>query len=94
MNQPGEPDAAYIRARRALLDVLGALGPLREAAILVGAQAIYLQIGETREALSSFTIDADLALNPAALPDHPTLQFALAEARFTRRGQPWTVVHT
>ena len=34
-------DANYVRARAGLLDVLAALGPLREAAVLVGAQAVY-----------------------------------------------------
>lgn len=88
MNEPGVLDPLYVRARRALLDALAALGPHRKAVILVGAQAVYLQIGEAREALSSFTIDADLALNPAELPDEPALQEALLDAGFHRKEQP------
>ena len=34
-------DPNYVRARSGLLDALAALGPLREAVVLVGAQAIY-----------------------------------------------------
>ncbi|MHB8574515.1 MAG: hypothetical protein ACYDCQ_04200 [Dehalococcoidia bacterium] len=83
MNESGAPDPAYIRARRGLLDALDALGPHRRAVILVGAQAVYLNVGEAREALSSSTIDADLALNPAAMPDNPAL---------LRYGKPVSVV--
>ncbi|MGH2583975.1 MAG: GSU2403 family nucleotidyltransferase fold protein [Dehalococcoidia bacterium] len=82
------PDPVYVRARRALLDALQALGPHREAVILVGAQAVYLHVGEAQEALSSFTIDADLALNPTNLPDEPALEATLREAGFRRKEQP------
>ncbi len=34
-------DANYVRARSGLLDALDALGPLRSATVLVGAQAVY-----------------------------------------------------
>ena len=34
-------DANYMRAKSGLLDALGALGSLWEAAVLVGAQTIY-----------------------------------------------------
>lgn len=88
MNRIGEPDPVYIQARRALLDALDALEPHRRAVILVGAQAVYLHTGEAQEALSSFTIDADLALNPAMLPDEPALHDALSAAGFTRKEQP------
>ena len=88
MNAPGAPDPAYVRARRALLDVLERLGPQRNALILVGAQAIYLHVGEAREALSAYTVDADLALNPAALRDEPPLQEVLRAAGLHRREQP------
>ena len=53
-----------------------------------GAQAVYLHVGEAQEALSSFTIDADLALNPAKLADDPALQVALSAAGFQRKEQP------
>lgn len=88
MNQSGEPDLAYVRARRALFDALEALGPHRKAVVLVGAQAINLQVGEAQEALSSYTIDADLALNPSDLSDEPALQAALTQAGFRRKDQP------
>ncbi len=39
----GEPDPLYVVARRVLLDALDALGPHREACVLVGAQAVYLR---------------------------------------------------
>lgn len=49
MNRTGEPDPVYVRARRALLDALQALGPHRAAVVLVGAQAVYLHVGEAQE---------------------------------------------
>src|SRR5579884_3998852 len=88
MNEPGAPDPRYVRARRGLLAALQALGPHRKAVILVGAQAFYLHVGEAQEALSSFTIDADLALDPAELPNEPALQAALTAAGFRRESQP------
>ena len=53
---PGDPDQAYVLARRVLLDALEALDDQRDAVILVGAQAIYLHTG-----------DADLAVAPLPL---------------------------
>jgi hypothetical protein len=88
MNQSGGISPVYVRARRALLDALQALGPHRKAVILVEAQAVYLHVGEAREPLSSFTIDADLALNPAELLDEPSLHAALSNAGFRRKEQP------
>ena len=46
------PEPEYVAARRVLLDALEALGPHRKAVILVGAQAIYLHIGEGDMAVS------------------------------------------
>ena len=46
-------DELYVIARRVLLDALDALGGHRDAVVLVGAQAIYLRVGE-----------ADLAVAP------------------------------
>ena len=66
---PGAPDPRYVRARRVLLDALEALEEHRDAIVLVGAQAIYLHTGEGDLAVSPFTLDADLALNPAALAE-------------------------
>lgn len=88
MNQRGAPDPQYARARAALLDALQALGPHRPAVVLVGAQAVYMHTGEAHEALSSFTSDADLALNPALLLDEPALEAALSNAGFQRKEQP------
>jgi hypothetical protein len=71
-----------------LLDVVEALGPQRDAIVLVGAQAVYLNVGDAREPLSSFTKDADLAVNPALLADEPALEAILHGAGFNRREQP------
>ncbi len=68
---PGEVDDAYILARRILLDALEALAPHRDAVIVVGAQAIYLHTGEGDLAVSPYTTDADLALDPSALSPAP-----------------------
>ena len=66
-------DENYVRARSGLLDALAALGPLRDAAVLVGAQAVYEY---TRDhagdyAVSPFTFDADLALIPELVVEDP-----------------------
>jgi hypothetical protein len=90
---PGEPDAHYVAARRALLDVLEALGEHRQSVVLVGAQAIYLITGEGDLAAAPFTTDADLALDPARLRPDPPLEAALGSAGFTpARGKvgTWT----
>ena len=76
-------DANYVRARSGLLDALTALGPLREAAVLVGAQAVYEY---TRDhagdyAVSPFTFDADLALIPELLVEDPRGHCCHAERR-------------
>ena len=40
-------DELYVLTRRVLLDALEALGPQREAiVVVVGAQAIYFRVGE------------------------------------------------
>jgi hypothetical protein len=39
-------DALHVRARAALLDAAEAMAEHREAVVLVGAQAVYLQTGE------------------------------------------------
>ena len=83
-------DANYVRARSGLLDALAALGPLREAAVLVGAQAIYEY---TRDhagdyAVSPFTFDADLALIPDLLVDDPRVIDAMQNAGYSLTDQP------
>jgi hypothetical protein len=74
---PGEHDPEYIEARRILLDALKALGRHRKAVVLVGAQAIYLRVGEGELQVAPFTSDGDLALNPSVLDDEPILAEAL-----------------
>ena len=83
-------DANYVRARAGLLDALSALGPLREASVLVGAQAVYEY---TRNhagdyAVSPFTLDSDLALVPELLVEDPRIIDAMANAGYTLTDQP------
>jgi hypothetical protein len=59
-----ERDPQVVSARRALLDALDALGPHRDAVILVGAQAIYLHTGSAEV--------ADVPPTPPSAPQsHP-----------------------
>lgn len=69
-------------ARRVLLDALEALGPHRDALVLVGAQAVYLRVGEAEFAVAPFTTDGDLAIDPAVLADIPPIEQALLSAGF------------
>jgi hypothetical protein len=80
-------DELYMIARRVLLDVLQALGPHRDATILVGAQAIYLHTGNAALAVAEYTTDADLALDPELLDEIPPLEQALRDAGFLHRGK-------
>jgi hypothetical protein len=75
-------DELYVMARRVLLDALDALSPHRDAIVLVGAQAIYLRVGEGDLAVAPFTTDGDLAIDPAVLGDIPPLEKALMDAGF------------
>ena len=83
-------DANYVRARSGLLDALEALGPLRDAAVLVGAQAIYeytrARAGDY--AVAPFTFDADLALIPELLVDDPKVIDAMQNAGYGLTDQP------
>jgi hypothetical protein len=72
----------YILARRVLLDALQSLGAQRDAVVLVGAQAIYLHVGEGDLAIPVMTTDGDLAVDPARLHDMPLLAEAMALAGF------------
>jgi hypothetical protein len=78
----GDPDQAYVLARRVLLDALEALDDQRDAVILVGAQAIYLHAGDADLAVAPFTTDADVAIDPKRLQANPKLGEALSEAGF------------
>jgi hypothetical protein len=75
-------DELYVLARRVLLDALEALGPHRDAMILVGAQAIYLQVGEADLAVAPYTTDGDLAIDPTRLSEKPRLEELLTKAGF------------
>ena len=79
-----EPDELYVLARKVLLDALDALGPHRDAIVLVGAQAVYLRVGEADLAVAPFTTDGDLALDPAVLAEIPPLEKALRAAHGLR----------
>lgn len=60
-------DKIYVQSRHAFLDALGALGANRKAAVLVGAQAVYLHAGETTVAVAPYTTDGDILLDRIAL---------------------------
>ena len=75
-------DELYVIARRVLLDALEALGAHRDAIVLVGAQAIYLRVGEADLAVAPYTTDGDLAVDPAMLAEIPPLEQALTKAGF------------
>ena len=84
-----EYDPLYVAARHVLLDALEALGPQRDAVIVVGAQAIYMRTGEADVAVAPYTTDADLVLTPAALADEPRLEALMNGADFYQAtGQP------
>jgi hypothetical protein len=77
-----ELDELYVMARRVLLDALDALVPHHDAIVLVGAQAVYLRVGEGDLAVAPFTTDGDLAIDPAVLAEIPPLEQALMDAGF------------
>lgn len=77
-----EVDELYVVARRVLLDALDALAPHRDAIALVGAQAVYLRVGEADLAVAPFTTDGDLAIDPTVLAEIPPLEKALMDAGF------------
>lgn len=75
-------DELYVLSRRVLLDALDALGAHRNAVILVGAQAVYLRVGDADLAVAPYTTDGDLVLDPAVLAEAPPLERALLDAGF------------
>jgi hypothetical protein len=87
------PDPEYVAARRVLLDALEALGAHRKALVLVGAQAIYLRVGEGDLTVAPYTTDGDLAIDPRQLDDEPALAKTLAAAGFELAVRPgtWTL---
>lgn len=81
---PGEAEET-IAARGALLDALTALEAHIEAFVLVGAQAIYLRVGDADVAVPGSTTDGDLAVDPDLLNDAPLLAEAMEGAHFRLR---------
>ncbi len=81
-------DRNYIDARETLLDAVEALEPHGDAVILVGAQAIYAHVDDDSFAISPFTYDADIALNPGLLRSSPAIVDAMSRAGFRLGGQP------
>ena len=83
-------DANYVTARSGLLDALATLGPLREATVLVGAQAVYEYTRDHAAdyAVTPFTLDADLALVPELLVEEPRIVDAMEQAGYTLTDQP------
>ncbi len=77
----------YVVARRVLLDSLEALGPHCGAAIVVGAQAIYMRAGEADLAVAPYTTDGDLAIDPSRLAEVPPLEQVLLRAGFQPRSK-------
>lgn len=79
---PGDPDPLYVQARSALLDATDALADHLDAIVLVGAQALYLHVGEADlfVTVAPYTTDADFSINPLDLSDSPLLA-ELLEAR-------------
>jgi len=85
-----DPDPKYIAARRVLLDAFEALGTHRKAVVLVGAQAIYMHVGEGDLAVAPYTTDGDLAIVPSELDDEPALGTTLEAAGFKLTVRPGT----
>ena len=80
---PGASENTYVLARRALLDAAEALVDQRDALVLVGAQAIYLQIGDDGLKIPKMTKDADFAVHPELLVADPLVELAMEGAGFT-----------
>lgn len=88
MKVPGGAEKEVILARRIFLDALFAMGEHRNSFVLVGAQAIYLHVGEASMAVAPFTTDGDLAIDPDLLADDPMLGDLLKAAGFLKGAQP------
>ena len=78
----GEPDPLYVAARHVLLDALEAIEPHLSALVLVGAQAVYLRVGEADLAVAPYTTDGDIALDPTQLGPEPLLEVSMEQAGF------------
>ena len=82
------PEPPYVAARLVLLDALEALGPQREAVVVVGAQAVYLRTGDGGIAVAPYTTDADLVLSPAELAEAPRVEQMMRQGAFRQEGNP------
>lgn len=87
-------DPVYVAARTVLLDALEALGPQRDAVVVVGAQAVYMRTGDADIAVAFYTKDADLALAPDELANEPLLEELLRGGDFVQEGRPGSWVKT
>ena len=85
-------DQHYIDARETLLDAVEALGSHSDAAILVGVQAVYVHTESVDDsfALSPFTHDADIALDPDPLANSPAIIDVMSRAGFRLTNPPGT----
>lgn len=83
-NSPfGPAPAELVLARRVLLDALEALRPHTRSLILVGAQAVYLTVGEVAGfGAQPTTTDGDLAIDARELADMPQLEALMSSADF------------
>ena len=83
-------DRYYIAARETLLDAVEALGRHNDAVVLVGAQAIYVhtESEDSSFAVSPFTYDADIVLDPSLLGSNPAIVDAMSRAGFRLGDQP------
>ncbi len=74
----------YVEARETQLDAVEALGPHSDAVIQVGTQAVYVHTASEYDsfAVSPFTHDADIALDPKRLEDSPEIIEVMSGAGF------------
>jgi hypothetical protein len=77
----GDRDLTVV-ARASLLDALQALREQSSALVVVGAQAIYLRVGEAYAAVAPFTTDGDLMVDPTLLADDPQIGSLMTRAGF------------
>ena len=88
MKSPGRELDLLARSRAVLLDALEVLADQRDAVVVIGAQAIYLQTGGVDVALAEATKDSDVALDPRALVDDPLVEAAMKSGGFVPGDQP------
>jgi hypothetical protein len=82
MEVSDSPDPVYVAARKVLLDAIEALEQQRDALVVAGAQAVYLQTGDSQLGIAPYTTDGDLAIDPSRLTDEPALEDAMRSAGF------------